>query len=268
MIFAALQHDIAFEDPAATREIVEEMLRREPPPPGSFLLLPELGETGFSFDLDRVCGTGCVEWAAGLAARHGVHLQVGHAERGEDGRGRNRATLISPRGETIGSFDKVHPFSFAGEDRHFGPGGHLLLAQVGGFTVCPMVCYDLRFPELWRLAAAHGAEVFTIGAEWLSLRFAQFLPLLVARAIENQAFVVACNRVGSDPRFRYLGGSAVISPTGELLASAEDAPALVAAPLDPALLAKVRREFPVLADLRRDLLGEIRVVRASAGRHR
>lgn len=268
MIFAALQHDIAFEDPLRTRAMVEASLRSAPPPQGAFLLLPELGDTGFSFDLDRVCGTGAVEWAAELAAAHGIHVQVGHAERGPDGRGRNRATLISPQGEIRGAYDKMHPFSFAGEERHFASGNRLLLAEVGPFKVCPMICYDLRFPELWRIAAQHGAEVFTIGAEWLSLRFSQFLPLLVARAIENQAFVVACNRVGEDPRFRFLGGSAVIAPTGEILAQGDDSPQLVSAYLDPERLAAARREFPVLADLREELLGSIEIERIAACRHR
>ncbi len=268
MIFAALQHDIAFEDPLRTRAMVEGLLEGSPPPRGSFLLLPELGDTGFSFDLDRVCGTGAVAWAASLAAAYGIHLQVGHAERGPDGRGRNRATLISPDGEVRGDYDKVHPFSFAGEERHFSSGTRLLLAEAGPFTVCPMICYDLRFPELWRIAARNGAEVFTIGAEWLSLRFAQFLPLLIARAIENQAFVVACNRVGTDPRFRYLGGSVIISPTGEILARGGDAPQLVSADLDAGELAAIRREFPVLADLRGELLGSIEIERVAADRHR
>jgi len=264
VIFAAVQHDIVWEDPAATRAGVERLLAAAPPPRGAFLLLPELGDTGFSFDLDRVCGSGAVEWAAGLAQSHGVHLQVGHAERGADGLGRNRASIVGPCGGVLAEYDKVHPFSFAGEERHYRGGESIALLQAGAFVVCPMICYDLRFPELWRLATLAGAEVFTIGAEWLSLRSPHWRSLLIARAIENQAFVVACNRVGEDPRYRYLGGSLIVAPTGEVLAEAGSGEEVVSSHLDPELLHRSRSTFPALADLRRSLLGSIPVRRSGS----
>ncbi len=259
MQFASLQHDIAWEDPAATRKIIERSLEGCGLPAGSFLLLPELGETGFSVALDRVAGRGGVAWAAELARSRGWFVQVGHAEIGADRRGRNRATVIDQEGRVLGDYDKIHPFSFAGEDRHYGPGERILLVEAGGFTVCPLICYDLRFPELWRLAARAGAEVFTIGASWPAARAAHWRQLAVARAIENQAFVVACNRVGRDPNHAYAGGSLVVSPLGEILAEGGEAAALVEAGLDRSTLLEWRQTFPAMRDRRDSMLGTVSV---------
>ena len=261
MRFASLQHDIAWEDPARTRAAIATALESSDLPSGSFLLLPELGDTGFSFDLDRIAGLDGVAWARDLARARGWYLQFGHAERGPDGLGRNRATILAPDGEILGSYDKIHPFSFAGEDRVYRGGDRLTIVEADGFSICPLVCYDLRFPEVWRLATLAGAEVFTIGASWPAKRASHWRSLLIARAIENQAFVVACNRVGRDPKHEYAGGSLVIDPTGEVLAEGDAEVACVAADLDRTRLLEWRATFPAIADIRRRTLGEIEIDR-------
>lgn len=261
MRFASLQHDIEWENPQRTREGIASAIESIELPRGSFLLLPELGDTGFSFDLDRITGLDGVAWARRLAMSRGWHIQFGHAERGPEGLGRNRATIIAPSGRPLGAYDKLHPFSFAGEDRVYRGGERITLVEAGGFSICPLVCYDLRFPELWRLATLAGAEVFTIGASWPARRAAHWRSLLIARAIENQAFVVACNRVGRDPKHEYAGGSIVVDPTGEVLAEGDATVALVAADLDRQRLLDWRATFPAIADIRRRLLGEIEIER-------
>jgi omega-amidase len=266
MRVASLQHDIAWEDPAATRRGVAAMLDSIDLPPGSLLLLPELGDTGFSFDIDRIAGLDGVAWAQELAQTRGVRVQFGHAERGPDGLGRNRATIVSPSGEILAAYDKIHPFSFAGEDRAYRGGDRIVLVEMGDFTVCPLVCYDLRFPELWRLATLAGAEVFTIGASWPAKRAGHWRSLLVARAIENQAFVVACNRVGRDPSNHYAGGSMVIDPTGEVLAEGGEAAECVIAEIDRQRLLDWRATFPAIDDLRREFLGSVEVERQAGSR--
>lgn len=125
--------------------------------------------------------------------------------------------------------------------------------------MCPLICYDLRFPELWRLGAVEEADVFTIGASWPAARQQHWRALLIARAIENQAYVVAVNRIGDDPHIKYAGGSLIISPTGEVLAEAPagNVPIVLQAELDPAALRAWREKFPALADIHRELLGSI-----------
>lgn len=223
----------------------------------TYVLLPELGDTGFSCDLDKIVDDQTLPWARRLAQRLGIWLQPGFAEYGPDGMGRNCAAIISPQGDVLGIYRKVHPFSFGREIDHYRGGEELVLRPCPRAVTCPMICYDLRFPELWRIAAGAGAEVFTIGASWPSARQSHWRALLIARAIENQAYVVSVNRVGADPHLPYVGGSVIVSPTGEILAEAQDAPTILQAELDLDALHRWRNEFPALKDMRRQLVGSI-----------
>ena len=257
MHVAAVQFDIVWEDKHANHRIIEQMLAAADIERDTYVLLPELGDTGFSFDLDRIVDDQTLPWARRLAQRLGIWLQPGFAEYGPDGKGRNCAAIISPQGDVIGIYRKVHPFSFGRESDHYRPGEELLLRSCPRAVTCPMICYDLRFPELWRIAAGAGAEVFTIGASWPSARQSHWRSLLIARAIENQAYVVSVNRVGADPHLQYAGGSVIVSPTGEILAEAQDAPTILQADLDLDALHRWRNEFPALKDMRRQLVGSI-----------
>ena len=263
MRFAAVQFDIVWEDKLANHAIIERMLLESRPAiaPGTFILLPELGDTGFSMNLDRIVDDSSPTWAANLARRMGVFIQSGFARRGPDGKGRNCALVVGPDGSVLGEYQKIHPFSYGKESQHYSGGDHLVLARCGDSTVAPMICYDLRFPELWRHAALAGAEVFTIGASWPAVRQHHWRALLIARAIENQACIVAVNRIGSDPHLNYSGGSIIISPKGEVIAEAADQPVVLQAELDVSTVRRWRDEFPALRDVHRDLLGSIDVQR-------
>ena len=162
-----------------------------------------------------------------------------------------------------GTYRKVHLFSPGREDRHYRAGESITLVDVqsedGTWRIAPAICYDLRFPELFRLAALAGAEVFTIGACWPAPRAPHRRALAIARAIENQAYVVACNRIGRDPNVDHAGDSFIVAPSGEVIAEAGDAECVLTATLDRDELLRWRDRFPALRDLRRSLLGNVRV---------
>ena len=222
MILAGVQFDIAWEDKSANQSKIDAMLAAASLPRGSFVVLPELADTGFSFDLDRIADGTTLPWARELAARFGVWLQVGFATVGPDGLGRNCASIVAPDGRVRATYEKIHPFSFGGESDHYGKGDRLVTCAVNDTTtVCPLVCYDLRFPEIFRLAVPR-TEVFTLGANWPNPRQAHWRALLIARAIENLAVVVGVNRTGHDPHLAYSGGSIIVGPSGEVLAEAGD----------------------------------------------
>jgi predicted amidohydrolase len=163
---AAVQPDIAWEDKPANHATIERMLDEAGVGPGAYVLLPELGDTGFSFDLDAIVDEATLPWATGLAQRLGIWIQPGFAQRGPDGKGRNCAAIIDPAGEVLAVYGKVHPFTYSQEPTYYSGGDSVVVRACGRAAVCPLICYDLRFPELWRFAAQAGAEVFTIGASW------------------------------------------------------------------------------------------------------
>jgi predicted amidohydrolase len=267
MLIAAVQSDIAWEDPATSRAGIERLLDVAELPAGCLALLPELCDVGFTLNLDRVTPSDAPTWAASQAKRRGIHIAVGYPTRGgaqaSDDMGRNECAIARPDGSLAPAYAKVHPFGIGRETEAFSGGHHLVLSKVGQFTVAPLVCYDLRFPELWRLAALAGAELFLVGANWPAARQHHWRSLLIARAIENQAYVVGCNRVGNDPTHAYAGGSIIVAPTGAILAEAADAATVVTAECDYEELVAWRRKFPALRDVKRELLGAIEVRRDS-----
>jgi omega-amidase len=256
---AAVQLDIAWEDKAANHETIERMLDGAGIAGGTYVLLPELGDTGFSFNLDAIADGRTLPWATDLARRLEVWLQPGYAERGPDGRGLNCAAIIDPRGEIRGVYRKVHPFSYSREPTYYAGGDELVVRRCPAAPVCPLICYDLRFPELWRFAARAGTELYTIGASWPAVRAAHWRALLIARAIENQAFIVAVNRVGRDPAHAYAGGSLIVAPTGEILVEGGSEPVVLTADLDLEALRQWRAEFPALNDIRPELIGSMKL---------
>ncbi len=249
----ACQLEIAWEEPEANCQAVAALLEAAAPPEGSLVVLPEMFATGFSMNLAAAAQAPdrpVERFMAATAARLGVCLVGGVVRRDPPAvLGLNQAVAFGPDGGELARYSKIHPFSFAGEDRRFARGREVVTFAWGGFAVAPFVCYDLRFPEVFRVATRSGANVLVVIANWPAAREAHWLTLLAARAIENQAYVIGVNRCGRDPHVAYSGGSRVLDPRGRVIAEAGGAVAAVAADLDLAELLAYRREFPVLADL-------------------
>lgn len=252
-----VQTDIAWENPRANYQLVDAMLDAcADIRPGDFVLLPELFDTGFSFRLevtvDRDNQT--LNWIRSTAKRLGVTLHGSRTVMGAEGQGRNRATIAGPDGGVLCEYDKIHPFSF-GRETEFFIGGEAIATFPWKHTgdsalVCPAICYDLRFPELFRMGMQRGAEVFALGANWPDTRRAHRLTLARARAIENQAYMFCVNRAGSDPHLAYLGGTAAFGPKGEELGLLGDGPGILSVDVDLTALRKWRQDFPACRDAR------------------
>jgi predicted amidohydrolase len=162
----------------------------------------------------------------------------------------NVFTVAAPDG-TVHRYAKRHPFSFAGEHEHYAEGGERLTVDVEGVRMSPFVCYDLRFADaFWPIADR--TDVYLVVASWPQARRDHWRTLLRARAIENQAYVVGVNRVGSGGGLDYAGDSCVVDPLGEVLVAAASVETVLTCDVDPAFVAKVRSELPFLADRRED----------------
>jgi len=224
-----------------------------------------------SSDKDTLAGK-----AAALAAELGIHVHVGStAIARDDGKVANRAFLFGPDGSLIANYDKIHMFDVDldngeswRESNTYEPGRETVVADLGFARLGMSVCYDLRFPQLFRAQALASAEILTVPAAFTrQTGEAHWHVLLRARAIENGAFVIAAAQGGrhEDGRETY-GHSVVIAPWGEIVAEApHDEPGIVSADIDIAKVAAARRKIPNLGNARPF---EVSTVAAGAGRER
>src|SRR5436190_11988505 len=250
MYVAGIQLDMAWEDKAANAVRVRDLVESANLPKGALVLLPEMFATGFSMDVDAIAGGPTEEFLSGLAREQGIYLCGGVVTRAPDGRGLNQSVTFGPDGALVARYSKIHPFSYAGETKYYAPGTETLVYRWGEAAVAPFVCYDLRFPEIFRNATKKGAQVLTVIANWPEPREAHWLALLKARAIENQAFAVGVNRCGRDPKLAYAGRGQVIDPRGNVLADGGTLEGVFGADLDLASLLAYRKDFPALQDMR------------------
>jgi deaminated glutathione amidase len=197
--------------------------------------------------------------ARGWARELGIHLLAGSiAERGEGEKAFNTSVLIGPDGEDLAAYRKIHLFDVdAGgvsyrESAHEQPGEEAVTAPLGELIAGLTVCYDLRFPELFRILALRGARLLTVPSAFtLATGRDHWEVLLRARAIENQAFVLAPNQVGAaPPHYESYGRSTIVDPWGRVLAVAPDEECFVAADLDLTEQERVRESLPSLANRR------------------
>ena len=247
MYLHGLQLDIVWENPTENCTRVARLLSDAPPQRGSLLVLPELFATGFSMNIPVVAATApqAEEFCAKLAAEHEIFIIAGIGVAAKKGRAQNHAIVFSPHGVELARYSKLHPFSYGRETEFYDAGSEVATFDWNGLRVAPFVCYDLRFPEIFREARA---DVYCIGANWPAARAEHWNVLLRARAIENQAYVIGVNRCGADPFLAYDGGSLIVGPRGEILADAGRDEQLVGANMDVEDLYCYREEFPALKD--------------------
>ncbi|SHJ19266.1 Carbon-nitrogen hydrolase [Malonomonas rubra DSM 5091] len=166
----------------------------------------------------------------------------------------NTAYVID-KGELVGSYRKLHLFSTMREDQFLGPGNQAIVAETSIGRLGIAICYDLRFPELFRKLALEGAEIICLPAEWPKPRQEHWKTLLRARAIENQLFVIAANCCGVQGKLDFFGLSQLISPLGNILKIAEEENAELVADFDFSEMESYRKQINILADRRADIYG-------------
>jgi predicted amidohydrolase len=247
---AAIQHDIVWEDRAATLARVGPMVESAAASGARLVLLTEMFSVGFSMAADRISEDADGPSTAFLLK----HAEASGAWVGASvparlpsaSRPSNVFTLAAPNGD-VHRYAKVHPFSYAGEHEHYEAGTEVMTVEIDGVRVTPFVCYDLRFADgFWD--AGPTTDVFVVVANWPSVRRHHWTTLLRARAIENQAFVVGVNRVGDGDGLEHAGDSQIIDPMGEVLVSAAGVETILVADLDPALVTETRARFPFIND--------------------
>ncbi len=257
---AGIQTDLVWEDIAANHAALGPKIDAAADEGAELIVLPEMFPSGFSMDTDHVAETpgGPSEtFLLERADRHGVTIAGSIALRAAgEARPRNVAVVAGPDG-VMARYAKIHPFSYGREAEHYAPGEAVATVDVGDIRVTPLVCYDLRFPELFALLAPR-TDVFVVMANWPAARAAHWRALLVARAIECQAYVLGVNRIGEGGGLTYGGGSLLIDPLGAVLADGGRCGATLALDIDAAKVASIRQRFSFLADRRPALYRRLR----------
>ncbi|MBE2281824.1 MAG: carbon-nitrogen family hydrolase [Prosthecobacter sp.] len=247
-----VQIDSVWEDRAANHAKAWQLIASAAPQPGSLIILPEMFATGFSMNVSLTAEAAeaapTEQFLRETAVRHECTVIGGLVTRSSGGRGLNQALAIAPDGGLLARYTKNRPFSLGGEDQVHQAGTEVVVFEWQGLKIAPLICYDLRFPELARQAVRTGAEVLVYIAAWPARRFQHWITLLQARAIENQAYAIGVNRCGTDPQFSYSGRSLIADPHGIVIADAGEQEHVVSTLLAPAVVREWRAQFPALRD--------------------
>jgi omega-amidase len=250
---ALAQMDVPAGQPEANLARVREFAAQAREAQADLLLLPELWLHGY--DLERAAewaaplGEGGFAHMAGLARQFRLHLAGSLLERHAGGVS-NTAVLYAPDGALLGAYRKVHLFRLMQEPRYLVAGDQATLCPTPWGPTGLSICYDLRFPELFRTMAVAGAVLFLVPAQWPVRRVEAWLLLARARAVENELIVAACNRVGNDGQVTFPGRSLVVDPWGHVLVEGDDRERLLIAQADLREVHKARRYLTVYEDRR------------------
>ena len=254
---ALAQLAIASEQPEKNLERAEQAVREAARAGCRLVVLPELWGTGYNLKQRERDATplneGLFAESARLARQYRIYLQAGSLLSTRRGCFYNTATLYDPSGKRLGYYDKMHRFRYMGEPKYLSAGARPRSYNLPWGRAGQSICYDLRFPELFRRYARQGCRMIFVPAEWPLPRREHWRMLLRARAVENQCFVLGVNRVGRYQDIRFFGTSAVIAPDGMALVEGTRREELLMVELDFRCLDRLRSDFPVLKDMRPDL---------------
>ena len=246
------QTRIWFEEKEKNLWLAERLVRKAAGKGADLILFPEMSFTGFSMNtgLTGEAQAETSERMMKLAADSGLNIGFGWVEKGKNG-SLNHYSIAGVDGRIQADYAKIHPFSFSGEDRYFRGGDRLSVFEMGGIRMALFICYDLRFPELFR-AVCEKVSVIIVAANWPAKRSEHWKTLLRARAIENQVYILGVNCQGDMNGHYYSGDSCIFDPNGDLRDSLSDREGMILYDLVDDT-ERYRAAFPVLKDRRADL---------------
>ena len=242
MKICILQTDIVWDEPQENQQSAEQLM--DTAGEADLYVLPEMWNTGFMTATAPPDHRESLEWMR-LTAQKRQAAVCGSMAVGIEGKLLNRFFFVWPDG-TMAHYDKRHLFSYGGEDKLYACGQERTIVEFGGMRFLLAVCYDLRFPVWMRNTGDYDAII--IVANWPESRKRAWTTLLQARALENQCYVISCNRTGDDPVSHYSGGSMIIDAKGRILAADNGTEEAVVAEIHHEDLIQFRKKFPVLAD--------------------
>jgi predicted amidohydrolase len=250
MKIALVQYSPVWENKSASMEKLKSLLAQTDAI--DLLIFPEMTLTGFTMKsndfAEELEGESYIFFSS-LAKENKCAVMYGMIEKGNK---KNFNTLVhlNNQGKIISTYRKIHPFSYSTEDVFYGKGKNTVVTKVKGIKIGLSICYDLRFPELYRFYAKDKVHLIVDIANWPDTRVEHWRTLLKARAIENQCYVAGVNRVGNDPKLHYNGFSSVFDPMGKEIVAVENEEKVIVAEMDKTYVNEVRKKLPFLDDMR------------------
>ncbi len=251
------QMDVILAEPERNLVTASQMVAEAAQRGSDVVVLPELWSTGYDLENADQYATatdaGIFAEVAQLARQHGIAILGSCLSLLAEGTYGNTAVYINNQGQLLGQYSKIHLFQLMDEHLHLTAGEKLTVVEtewgLGGLSIC----YDLRFPEIFRAYALSGVQMVFLPSEWPHPRLAHWQTLLRARAIENQMYLIACNRVGNSKNTDFFGHSCIIDPWGEIVVEAGESEVLLTAEIDLGKVDAARAKIPVFADRRPEL---------------
>ncbi|WP_164668049.1 carbon-nitrogen family hydrolase [Virgibacillus doumboii] len=253
---AMIQMDVIYGDPKVNFAHVSKKIMEAEQMDADIILLPELWDTGYDLErFDELAdkdARASTEFLSDMAKDLDVTIIGGSvAELSDDGM-RNTMLIVNQNGELVHKYSKLHLFQLMDEHLHLVEGQDEADFELDGVPSAGFICYDIRFPEWMRKSAVNGAKVMYVVAEWPEPRIDHWRALLQARAIENQCYVVACNRVGADPKNEFGGMSMIVDPWGEIVTEGGTDEGIVLSEIDLDKVDEVRNRIPIFRDRREE----------------
>lgn len=257
MLVGVCQTDIFFEDVRYNLIAVQDYIAKCAKQGAKLALFPEFAFTGETLEPKKIfevySDIDIVSEMSKLACRYGIAVGFGYISN-EDGYFSNRYAVVDKSGKILSDYSKIHPFSFLGEDRVYEPGECVVTYEIEGVRLSSFICYDLRFPEIFR-AVAKDVDAIIVAANWPAQRSSHWRILLQARALENQCSVIGINRVGNDDSSIYMGDSMLVNPMGEIVDVMDDNAGIMLIEVNPEETKNFREKFPALADMKYKIPG-------------
>jgi predicted amidohydrolase len=253
MKLGLVQYNPHWEDKSKNQEKILSLINSIPSPP-DILIFPEMSLTGYTmntslgepFDLSQ---SQTLQFFSNLSKEKSINTIAGFIELDQD-KVYNTLFVINREGKVISKYRKIHLFSFAGEERHYRSGDKPEIVSLENIKIGLSICYDLRFPEMFRFYAKEKVDLIVNIANWPDTRIEHYVHLLKARAIENQCFVAGVNRVGKTRKDNYDGRSSVFDPLGNEIISVKNEERIIIAEIDLKKVELVRSKFPFLDDIK------------------
>ena len=249
-----MQLDIAFGNPTKNRKYIQQKMMEAMKENPDILVLPELWDTAYDLTrLDEIAddeGQQAKQLISQFAKTNAVNIVAGSIAKKTEQGVTNTMYIFDRKGREVSQYSKLHLFKLMDEHLYLEAGTAKNLFTLEQSLCAGVICYDIRFPEWIRVHTSSGAEVLFVVAQWPAPRLAHWKALLISRAIENQCYVIACNRVGQDPNNTFAGHSLVIDPWGEIIAEAGDSEELLSADVNLELVKEIRKQIPVFTDRR------------------